>query len=293
MTGSNIYNYCDFEISPAGEMLSPEGHCPGRILMNGKEIKKAVDVSARAGSILLRSGDEITRVEETIRHMMNAFGVSRYDIFTVTNGIFLSANADDAPEGTGCYTRICDVPRNSSDLSRVDMVNTLSRDIEAGRCGIDEAEARLDMIENSKGYHPALLCLAAAVAAGTFSWLFGGGAVDALLAALCAVCYYPLARILGRTRLSKLLTNGICGCIMALLSVLFVKTIPGVSMDKVIIGAIMPLIPGVSFVNSVRDVAAGDYISGTVRFVDVIVTAGGIALGVGATILIFSRLGVI
>ena len=62
-------------------MLSPEGHCPGRILMNGKEIKKAVDVSARAGSILLRSGDEITRVEETIRHMMNAFGASEPAVY--------------------------------------------------------------------------------------------------------------------------------------------------------------------------------------------------------------------
>ena len=60
-----------------------------------------------------------------------------------------------------------------------------------------------------------------------------------------------------------------------------------------IIGAIMPLIPGVAFVNSVRDIAAGDYISGTIRMIDAIVTASGIAIGVGVTILVFTRLSVI
>jgi uncharacterized membrane protein YjjP (DUF1212 family) len=261
--------------------------------MNGKEIKKAVDISARAGTILLRSGADITRVEDTINHMMRAFGVVRYDIFTITNGIFLSATPDDAPEGTGDYTRICDVPKNSSDLGKVDMVNTLSRDIEAGLCDLDGAEARLDEIERVKGYPVALSLFAAALAAGTFSYLFGGSLFDAVLAATCGLAYYPIAMKLGGTRLSKLLTNGICGFILALLSVCFFKLLPGVNLDKVIIGAIMPLIPGVSFVNSVRDIAAGDYISGTIRMIDAIVTAAGIALGVGLTILIFSRLGVI
>ena len=53
-------------------------------------IKKAVDVSVRAGAILLRSGAEITRVEDTVRHMMRSFGVERFDMFTLTNGIFIS-----------------------------------------------------------------------------------------------------------------------------------------------------------------------------------------------------------
>ena len=117
--------------------------------------------------------------------------------------------------------------------------------------------------------------------------------MDALLAALIGFSYYYLFILLNKTKLSKLLTNAICGCIIALMTVGFVKLIPGVNMDKVIIGAIMPLIPGVSFVNSVRDIAAGDYISGSIRMVDAITVAAGIAVGVGMTILIFSRVGVI
>ena len=261
--------------------------------MNGKEIKKAVDISARAGSLLLKAGADITRVEDTINHMMRSFGVKKYDIFTITNGIFISASADDAPEGMGDYTRICEVPKNSSDLGKVDMINTLSRDIEAGKCDMDGADARLDGIEKAGGYPKIMSLAAAAVASGAFSFLFGGGPVDALLAALIGFFYYILFIKLNETKLSKLLTNGICGCILALLSVACFKLLPGVNLDKVIIGAIMPLIPGVSFVNSVRDIAAGDYISGAIRMIDAIVIASGIALGVGVTILIFARVGVI
>ena len=261
--------------------------------MNKEDTRRAVDISVRAGTILLKSGADITRVEDTVSHMMRSFGVGQYDIFTITNGIFLSASSDEAPEGTDDFTRICEVPKNSSDLGKIDLVNSLSRDIEAGRCDMDGAERRLDEIEKTKKYSTLISLCAAAVASGAFSYLFGGSVVDALLAALIGFSYYILFLKLDRTKLSKLLTNGICGCILALMTVVFVKLIPDVNMDKVIIGAIMPLIPGVSFVNSVRDIAAGDYISGEIRMIDALVTAAGIAIGVGMTILVFSRIGVI
>ena len=65
------------------------------------------------------------------------------------------------------------------------------------------------------------------------------------------------------------------------------------NIDKVIIGDIMPLIPGLSTVNAVRDIAAGDYLSGAVRIIDAVVITVGIAVGVGTSIIIFTSLGVI
>lgn len=261
--------------------------------MNRKETKQAVDIAARAGAVLLRSGADITRVEDTIKHIMASFGVKKYDMFTITNCVFLSAAPDDTPDGIGDYTRICEVPRNSSDLGTVDMVNTLSRDIEAGKCDMEGAEKRLDEIEKAKPYKAIINLIAAAVASGAFSYLFGGSFTDALISAVIGSSYYYVLIALGRTKLSKLITNAICGCLLALMAVGFSKLIPGLNMDMVIIGAIMPLIPGVSFVNSVRDIAAGNYISGAVRMIDAIVVATGIAVGVGATIAVFTRFSVI
>ena len=259
--------------------------------MDKTELKRIIDVTSKACSLLLQSGADITRVEDTASHMLRSLGVVKYDIFTITNGVFLSA-ADENDANT-CYTRICEIPKNSSDLGRVDLINTLSRDIADGKCDLAGAEARLAEIEKVRTYKPLFTIIAASVASGAFSFLFGGSYIDALLAALIGFSYYYLFIVLDRAKLSKLLSNAICGCILALLTVGFVKLIPGVNMDKVIIGAIMPLIPGVSFVNAVRDIAAGDYISGAIRMIDAIVVAAGIAVGVGVTILVFSKIGVI
>ena len=55
----------------------------------------------------------------------------------------------------------------------------------------------------------------------------------------------------------------------------------GGQLDYMIIGSIMPLIPGVPFTNAIRDIADGDYISGSVRMLDALLVFFCIAIGVG------------
>ena len=47
----------------------------------------------------------------------------------------------------------------------------------------------------------------------------------------------------------------------------------------IIIGAIMPLVPGIAFTTSIRDIYNGDYLSGTIHLLDAIITAACIAVG--------------
>ena len=55
-------------------------------------------------------------------------------------------------------------------------------------------------------------------------------------------------------------------------------------MNYMIIGSIMPLVPGIAFTNGVRDIADGDYIAGSVRLLDAILVFVCIAAGVGLVI---------
>ena len=53
------------------------------------------------------------------------------------------------------------------------------------------------------------------------------------------------------------------------------------SIDKVIIGGIIPLVPGIALTNGVRDIAGCDYLSGTIRGIEALLIGAAIALGVG------------
>ena len=57
-----------------------------------------------------------------------------------------------------------------------------------------------------------------------------------------------------------------------------------------IIGSIMPLIPGVGFVVSIRDIVNGDYLSGFIRLLDALLVFFCIALGVALTLSVFELL---
>lgn len=57
--------------------------------------------------------------------------------------------------------------------------------------------------------------------------------------------------------------------------------------DKVVIGDIMPLVPGIALTTSIRDFFNGDYLSGAIHMIDAILTAFSIAVGVGAVITLY------
>ena len=58
-----------------------------------------------------------------------------------------------------------------------------------------------------------------------------------------------------------------------------------------IVGSIMPLLPGVSFIKGIRDLISGDLISGVARAFDAGMTAIAIACGVGLILDLWVRLG--
>ena len=91
-------------------------------------------------------------------------------------------------------------------------------------------------------------------------------------------------------------TAGIDGLILDIgtsfcvgLMAVIVKSILGgaINLDTVVIGSIMPLVPGVAITNAVRDTLQGDYISGCARILEAFLKA--IALGVGVAFAVFGN----
>ena len=56
------------------------------------------------------------------------------------------------------------------------------------------------------------------------------------------------------------------------------------NLDKIMIGDIMLLIPGIAMTNAIRDMLMGDTISGLMRLIESILWAGSLAVGFMASI---------
>ena len=67
--------------------------------------------------------------------------------------------------------------------------------------------------------------------------------------------------------------------------------LPSLDFNRVVIGGIIPLVPGVSFTTSIREFFNGDYLSGVIHLIAAVLTAVCIALGVCGGILVLRALG--
>ena len=252
-------------------------------------VKKVVDLALEAGRILLKNGAEIFRVDETIVRICNRFHVQYVDTFILSHAIFVSA--ENGMEEA--YTKVKQVPLSSSHLGIVAEVNELSREIAEGLLSIEEASARLRRIDRMPDNKEYFQVFAAGVGSGSFGYLLGASALESLTAFFIGCLLYIWVLTAKKHQMSKMIVNIVGGMIITALALLACHLpIPGpVKFDGMIIGSIMPLVPGLAFVNAIRDIADSDFLSGTVRMIDALLVFVYIAVGVGITLSIYNNMG--
>ena len=184
------------------------------------------------------------------------------------------------------------IPIQGAKLHRIAAVNQLSREIVEGKYSLSEAEEKLEEIKNIPDKKFMEKVLASGIGSGGFCYLLGGDMKDVIAAFLSGFLLYLILSVMDKREkaTSKIVVNLIGGFCVSLFAVVFYQIGLGNSAGRILVGSIMPLVPGVSLVNAVRDFAEGNYIGGGVRFLDAIMVALGIAMGVGLMYMLYYRL---
>lgn len=235
-----------------------------------------------AGKIIMENGGETYRAEETILRMGDGFGLREVESFAVPSGLFISYLGGDGNP----VTSVKRVRRLDRNLSRVDMVNQVSRLVSAGKMAPEQAIEKLREIEKVPGSFRRWWSLPAAfLCACGFAALFGAGWLSVAAAGVVAALVQAMETVLAPYRNRGLASSVFGGLFTALLPHLLALLIPALQTDLVIAGAIMPLVPGLAMTNAVQDSMRGDMLSGLSHGVQAILTAfliaGGALLALG------------
>jgi uncharacterized membrane protein YjjP (DUF1212 family) len=250
-------------------------------------INRAAHIAMEAGKIILENGGETYRVEETITRILNAFGYENTDSFVTPTGIMMSAS-DEFGNTVSLVKRI---RKRTVNLEKIASVNDLSRSISVNKPSLDYILKQLKDINSLPRYSKPVTLLFAALAAGSFSVLFGGDMLDFVSAFVIGGIIKYVTISLGDLRINEFFVNIIGGAIAASLTLTALHFNIPHNMDKVIIGSIMLLVPGLSITNAIRDTIAGDLVAGTARAVEAFLVAIGIAVGAGLALKIWISLG--
>ncbi|MFV9511716.1 threonine/serine exporter family protein [Tepidibacillus sp. LV47] len=242
-----------------------------------------MEVCLLAGKIMLANGGETYRVEDTMLRIAQSFHIGEAYSYVTPTGIFLTIQGKHQQK-----TKFIRIHLRSIDLNKVVLVNDISRKISSGMMTIDEAYESLCKIEQLKPLYPIWLqTLAAAISSGFFSLMFGGTWKDffpALIVGGIGFIIFIFLHYIAKVKFfAEMATAFLIGL---LLSVLY-KFGFGAHLDKMIIGSIMPLVPGVLITNAVRDLIAGDLVSGLARGAEAFFTALAIGTGVAVILVLF------
>lgn len=242
------------------------------------EISELLNFSAQVGECLLSSGAETGRVEDTLTRIIGHFYSGHSEIFVVLTGFFVNI---------GEYTETVRVKKRTINLDQIAKINMLSRDIVEGREDFQSAVKRLDEIKRYKPYPVWIKTPAVAVSCGLFTLLSGGGWADCVNSVMVGAVMNIIVNILRKRNVTNFIVTFSGGAVIAVLTVLIYKAGLGTSINAVITGSIMPLVPGLAITNALRDIIDGDYLSGGARLFDAVVVAAALAAGAGAVMYLF------
>jgi len=227
------------------------------------------------GEKMLVCGAEVHRVEETVSRIGYALGAQRVDVFIITSSMVVTIHTPDGET----YTQTRRVTASGFDFERLHYLNHLSREICAHQLTSQEIEQRLHAIDTCKRFPLWAEFVSYAVIAGAFTLFFGGGVTEAVVSMLIGVAVR--CGLWGADRLvsNKIFGKFLATVIITLLAYLMVSLGGIPTVDKVIIGNIMTLIPGIGLTNAMRDLFTGDSIAGILRTTEAALTALAIAAG--------------
>ena len=245
------------------------------------ETKNEMDAVLQAGRVLMESGAEIYRIEDTMGHMAKSLGIRDFSTYVVNRGVMISGlNRSGLKESRVLATSV-----PSIHLGKLEEVNRLSRELaEQPNQPVSSIFQKLKTIEQKTFYRPLEDIIACVIGAGSFSLALGSSWIDGTAAAISGVFVGIGMQLFSRFIHTSFLQIILSSAIAALSANILYYLGIGQHRSVIILGTLMILIPGAYFVNAIREFTQNNYYSGLALMLSGVSTCLSISVGVLAMI---------
>lgn len=253
-----------------------------------RHYKSIFNLASLAGQILLESGAEEYRVEDTTLRILQTSGLDRASSFSNTTGLFLSLSDTDYTDYA--YSNVIRINERDNDIQKINAVNDISRQYTSGEINVKEAyEAMKDVreIEYSLmvNYTNILLIM-------SFVVLFNGFALDILISLIMGIILYFIALTRKFIYYTDFSFNVVAAMVITALVFIINQAYPHEIHPHILIAAfIIPFYPNTLMTNASRDLLKGNNIAGLIKATDAFIIFFSLTLGIGLGVLVANFVG--
>lgn len=238
--------------------------------------KLIMNTAVLAGEIMLKSGAETHRVEDTMYYILRTSKADTVEANVTMTGLVATIETLDSNP----ITVIRRVQKRGTNLNRIMEVNDISRQYCGGKITLEDAYDKLNHI-SGKQYGVCFYNIATVLTPTGFALLFGGGLKETIASALAGAVLAAIMTFGKKLSMKSFILNMLSSCGIAITAMVIKLFWTELDQNIVIISGIMPLVPGVAITNAIRDTLEENYISGAARILEAFVIAAAVALGAG------------
>lgn len=248
--------------------------------------KKLLNFVVNLGTLMIKNGAEIQRTEQTIMRIAASDGIHSAEVFAVPTSVMVTLHNNMG----GTFSEIKRAYGRRINLEKVIACDRLAVDFIEKRKTLDECLKALEDIDALTDFKVRVRIAAYSLICLAFTILFRGTIADAFVALLAGIFQGIVMEMLGRYDISVFLSNAAGSAVVAFIAYIFYIIGIADSYNSVILGSLMPLVPGFAATNAVRDLLYGDYVAGNAKITEALVTSIGIATGVITTLWLFGSI---
>ncbi len=243
--------------------------------------EQILNLALLLGKVLLISGAETYRVEDTILRFCSSNGLQNISVFATPTLIIIG------DETSSTESRVSRIRVRNTSLDKISAINDFSYNLRKWEnTDYHQIKAFLQEIADRPPiYGKWAICFSSALCSAAFSAMLGGNQYDFLAAFATGGLSMLLVKQIAGMRPSVFWENAVAGAAIGLLAVISCELCHECTRMNIVVGALMPFVPGVAFTNSLRDYIAGDLISGNSRLAEALLLATALAIGLGFSLL--------
>ncbi len=242
--------------------------------------EKSLEVAVLTGQLLMANGAEAYRVEETMAHILSVYYPGKNGVYATPTGIFASIIAEDEKP----ITLVKSVRARSTNLYVIDQLNQLSREFVAGNITLEVLSESVETLSDSKRGNPyswAKYLLIYGLIPFFMVLLYKGSFINSLFAFAIGIGMGLFGKIKRIAKQGVLVQNVVMSFFPSFIANSLAVFGLTQNADVIVISCLMLLVPGVALTNSIRDIIAGDYLSGAARALEALLVGFAIAIGSG------------
>lgn len=260
--------------------------CSGRSITN-ESSESILATLLQLGCRLLVSGCDVGHVEYRIEQMCNAYGMEDVEVFIITSSIVVSVKDWNGKHITMTkrirryYINFYCIQLLEQIIDRVCRNNPTDMQIRNWLENMDSCLQKEHEWKQGAGEY-----LLNATVAAIFTCFFGGIGYEIVISFMCCIPTTYVVKHFEKewknTFTVYVMSSLLCGVLAQLFVILNVVN----SAERINMGNIMLLIPGLAMVNALKDMFSGEMLSGLLRLTQAIIQALAIALGFAVCIFI-------